>query len=437
MSRGVTLLERLPEPLPHREAQASLSDAQKDKGLAMHPDTLRIAFATPEYVTEKHFDGGLANYVHRVAKSLAGSGHEIHVITLSEIDESDSEHDGTRVHRFRSGKAWRHLNGLTRYRFATTIYLLDLSFQVYRRLRRLNRQRALDLVQFPNFSSCGLFSMLLLGVPHVLRASGYQPVWNSADGIKPSLDSRAVELLERLQSHLSPHIYVPSQTLQQILAKEAGLHRVRVIRTPIYLETRDWDYSVYDQSLAGKKYLLFFGRFELRKGFHILAQALPRVLEHYPDCYAVLVGRDMETVLSPSMADYARSLCGNFAERLIVMERLPHSQLYPVIAGAHLIVLPSFMDNLPNACLESMALGRPVVGTFGASFEELIADEKTGFLVVANDAVALAEKIIYAWTHPRLDEIGQAAQEKTLEFAPERTVESLLTYYREILHEHE
>lgn len=400
----------------------------------MHPDTLRIAFAAPEYVTEKHFDGGLANYVHRVAKSLAGRGHCVHVLTLSEIDESDFEHDGTNVHRFRSGKAWRHLNRLTRYRFATTIYLLDLSWQAYRRLRRLNKQRPFHLVQFPNFSYCGLFSILFLRVPHVLRASWYQPVWNDADGKKRNLDSRMVALLERLQSRLSPHIYAPSHTVQQMLAKKSGIHRVRVIRTPIYLETEERDSSVYDQSLKGKEYLLFFGRFELRKGFHILAQALPRVLEQYPDAYVALVGRDMGFTEALSMEGYARSLCSGFAGRLIFIEKLPHAQLYPVIAGAHLVVLPSLMDNLPNACLEAMCLGKPVLGTLGASFDELITDEETGFLVAANDAAALAEKIIYAWAHPKLYEIGQAAQRKTLEFAPEKTVETLLTYYREILH---
>ena len=34
------------------------------------PEALRIAFATPEYVTEDHFDGGLANYINRIAKHI-------------------------------------------------------------------------------------------------------------------------------------------------------------------------------------------------------------------------------------------------------------------------------------------------------------------------------------------------------------------------------
>ncbi len=91
------------------------------------------------------------------------------------------------------------------------------------------------------------------------------------------------------------------------------------------------------------------------------------------------------------------------------------------------------IDNFPNACLEAMSLGKAVIGTRGASFDELISDEATGFLVSPNSAPALAEKIIYAWTHPKLHDIGQAAQQKMLEFSPEKTVESLLAYYREIL----
>jgi glycosyltransferase involved in cell wall biosynthesis len=218
-----------------------------------------------------------------------------------------------------------------------------------------------------------------------------------------------------------------------MLAKEASLPRVRVIRPPFYVETRDWDYSVYDRFLKGKKYLLFFGRFQLHKGFHTLAQALPRVLEQYSDAYAALVGRDMESSLAPSMADYARARCGSSAERLLLLDNLPHRQLYPVIAGAHLVVLPSLIDNFPNACLEAMGLGKAVIGTVGTSFDELISEGVSGFLISPNNPEALAEKIISAWIDPKLKEIGEAARHRTTEFSPEKTVEMLLTYYQEIL----
>ena len=399
----------------------------------MPPKFLRIAFATPEYVTENYFDGGLANHIHRVAKALAAAGHDIHVLTLSEIDEAEFEHEGVTVHRIARSKFWCHLDHLTRQRLPNTVQLLDFSIRVYQQLKRLNAQQALHLVQFPNYSCCGLASILWRGVPHVLRASSYQPALDEALGVKRTLDSRMVNRLERLQFRLSRHIYAPSYTLQQMMEKEAHLSQVRVIRPPFYVETLDWDNSVYDRFLRGKKYLLFFGRFQLHKGFHTLAQALPRVFEQYPDAYAALVGRDMESSLAPSMADYARAQCGRSAERLILLDKLPHRQLYPVIAGAHLVVLPSLIENFPNVCLEAMGLGRVVIGTTGTSFEELINEGATGFLVSPNNPEALAEKIISAWIHPQLEEMGAAARQKTLEFAPDKTVERLLTYYREIL----
>jgi len=399
----------------------------------MRLEPLRIAFATPEYVTEKYFDGGLANYLHRVAKTLARMGHDIHVLTLSEIDEAELEHEGVTVHRITSSKWWSQSNRLTRHRLATTPLFLDLSVKVYRKLKWLNSQSPLHLVQFPNYSCCGLVSMCCLSVPHVLRASSYQPALNDALGVKRNLDSWMVERLEGLQFRLSRYIYAPSYALQQTLAKEARLPHVRVIRTPFYVETREWDNSVYDRFLKGKKYLLFFGRFQLHKGFHTLAQALPRFLEQYPDAFAALVGRDLGSSLAPSMADYARACCGSSAEQLVLLEKLPHRQLYPVIAGAHLVVLPSLIENLPNVCLEAMGLGKVVIGTVGTSFDELISDGTTGFLVPPNNPEALAEKIVSAWIHPKLQEMGAAAEQKSLEFSPERTVETLLTYYREIL----
>lgn len=398
------------------------------------PETLRIAFATPEYVTEKYFDGGLANYVHRVAVALAGIGHDIHVLTLSEIDDSEFEHEGVTVHRILNSKGWSHLDRLTRHHLPATVQLLDLSVKVYRKLKCLNTQQPFHLVQFPSYSCCGLVSICCLRVPHALRASSYRPALNNADRVKRTLDSLIVKRLESLQFRLSRYVYTPSHALQQMLTKEARLADVRVIRPTFYLESQDWDNSVYDR-LKGKKYLLFFGRFQLHKGFHTLAQALPRVMEQYPDAYAVLVGRDMKSILAPSMADYARAQCGGYAERLVLLEKLPHRQLYPVIAGAHLVVLPSLIENLSNAGMEAMGLGKVVIGTTGTSFDELISEGVTGFLVPPDNPQALAEKIISSWMHPKLEEIGAAARQRILEFSPDRTVETLLNYYREILQE--
>ena len=133
------------------------------------------------------------------------------------------------------------------------------------------------------------------------------------------------------------------------------------------------------------------------------------------------------------MAAFARLQCRHFVDRLILLENLAHAQLYPVIDGSQLVVLPSLLDNAPNSCLEAMGIGKVVIGTNGASFEELITEGVNGFLVEPNNPDALADKLIAAWVDPKLKEISAAAKHKMCDFAPEKTVTSLLTYYSEVL----
>ena len=52
------------------------------------------------------------------------------------------------------------------------------------------------------------------------------------------------------------------------------------------------------------------------------------------------------------------------------------------------------------------------------------------------DAKALAEKVNEALLHPDLEKIGEAAREKAADFLPEKTVEELLRYYRQVIGEH-
>lgn len=396
------------------------------------PEKLRIAFATPEYVTEHHFDGGLGNYVNRVSKVLADLGHDVHVVTLSQQDEATFDRDGVMVHRVTLKPGWQTLNWLTRYSLPTTLHWLNFSTEVFRKLKQLHRKKPFHLIQYPNYSSCGVFSIPVLGTTHVVRASSYDPALNDLSGLKRNLDLTIAERLQTLQYWLTRNVHVPSFAMQTTLLTKVGVRNARVIRSPFYVETNDWDTSVWERFLKDKKYVLYFGRFQLHKGFHTLVQALPRFLDRYPHAYAVLVGRDMQTPLASSMAAFARAHCRQFADRLILLENLRHAQLYPVIDRSHLVVLPSLIDNLPNSCLEAMGLGKVVIGTKGTSFEELITDGVNGFLVDPDNPVALADTLISAWVDPKLSQMSAAAQQRMHEFAPEKTVAALLTYYSEL-----
>jgi len=60
---------------------------------------MNIAIVTSEFVSEKNFDGGLANYNYKLAKSLKAYGHRpVIIIRSDKIEKIDFE--GIEVYRY-------------------------------------------------------------------------------------------------------------------------------------------------------------------------------------------------------------------------------------------------------------------------------------------------------------------------------------------------
>src|SRR5207244_3410734 len=110
-------------------------------------------------------------------------------------------------------------------------------------------------------------------------------------------------------------------------------------------------------------------------------------------------------------------------------------QLYPVIQNARVCVLPSLVDNLPNTCLEAMALGRVVIGTRGASFDQLLDDGISGYLVAVGDAEGLARAIRRAWHLPPDEQqrMGEAAKKRVEQLDPAYAIPALIDYYGQVI----
>ena len=60
---------------------------------------MRIAFITPEYVTDFWDGGGLGTYVNRMGKLLVERGHQVEVFVSSRLEPLVFTHDGIRVER--------------------------------------------------------------------------------------------------------------------------------------------------------------------------------------------------------------------------------------------------------------------------------------------------------------------------------------------------
>ena len=92
-------------------------------------------------------------------------------------------------------------------------------------------------------------------------------------------------------------------------------------------------------------------------------------------------------------------------------------------------------DGIPNVCIESMAMGVPVVATRVSAIPELIENGKTGLLVEPGNPEALADAMVQALSDIRLrQEIIAAALDKvTRHFDNRRLIDDLAALYIQAL----
>jgi glycosyltransferase involved in cell wall biosynthesis len=122
------------------------------------------------------------------------------------------------------------------------------------------------------------------------------------------------------------------------------------------------------------------------KGHDVLMDAAPDVLRRYPDAQFEIVGGgpELETLLAAAEA----------GGMLHAFTFLGHRDDVPArLADGDIFVLPSRSEAFPNAVLEAMATGLPIVASGVGGILELIDDGRTGLLVPAGDATALADRI--------------------------------------------
>jgi L-malate glycosyltransferase len=108
-----------------------------------------------------------------------------------------------------------------------------------------------------------------------------------------------------------------------------------------------------------------------------------------------------------------------------------------LLATIDLLILTSITESFPNAILEAMAIGRPVVATRVGGIPEVVQDGQTGILVTPRKAEEVAERVIMLLKNPALRrEMGEAARRRVEnEYTVEQVMRKLDGIYSGLLSE--
>jgi len=143
-------------------------------------------------------------------------------------------------------------------------------------------------------------------------------------------------------------------------------------------------------------YAIFVGNIHPEKGIAPLIEAWRQVAQSDPLSHLLLVGDlpKVEAGISPAFVQEFKSLISDEGRRLRITWLGRRQDVSSLLRASDIFVFPSEREGMPNALLEAMASGLPIVSTCIPGVESVARNGTHGFLVPPNNAHALQQAII-------------------------------------------
>lgn len=180
-------------------------------------------------------------------------------------------------------------------------------------------------------------------------------------------------------------LVLPSAFLLEVFARH-GMDG-RIVANVIDLER--FHPAATPPALSPGPHLVVARNLEPIYGNDVALQAFARILARFPGARLSVAGSGPEAT---ALAELAQSL--GIAAQVRFSGRLDREQMAALYRDAHLMLNASRVDNMPNAVLEALASGVPVVSTRAGGIPFMVKDGHTAMLVAVDDAAAMAAAAI-------------------------------------------
>lgn len=361
---------------------------------------MKVCIVSREFAP--YFGAGIGTYAANWARALTDAGHDVHVLTRNHegvLERGGSDYPGVTFHVIDPADGPPRLDH--NYPYARH------SLAVLKSVRRLHDRHGFDVIEYSDYWAEG----------HALSqakrtTSEFDNVTlvcrlHTSSALCRELDDDAtyphyaayLDIMEHESIAHADLVLSPSTDLLEITRIFMHRHDLgeiklgNVLRYPFDLDSvSDLRTAEGAQPGSGANTVLYFGRMEWRKGVDILAIAGQMLLERGIEARFVFVGGDTGSgPFGRSMRKHTKKLIEpKWADRFEFRPPVSRAELGPLIDSARVCCFPARWDNFPNALLEALALGAPVVSANTGGPGEIIVHGESGLLCEAENPDALA-----------------------------------------------
>ena len=200
-----------------------------------------------------------------------------------------------------------------------------------------------------------------------------------------------------------------SEGIKELLQQRVGVDPKRVFSIPTGVSLTEFAPREADASLRGRLQIpedsFIWGMVSVLRSWkgHLYAlEALQELVHAGLQTHLVVVGEGpYRSLIEPRI----KELGLDAQVRLVGYQE----EVAPWLALMDVVVMASYAhEGVPQAALQALALGKPVVGTTVGGIPEVIHPGETGLLVPSKDPQALAQAVRHLWEHPELRQaLGQ------------------------------
>ncbi len=320
--------------------------------------------------------GGAGNASANLAKALVALGQEVVVITSKYSDLPETETvDEVLVKRV-AAKRQRsdRSNALEQISFIFGGALGCFNF-----VRTWRPDIVLAFFGIPS-GAIGLLVSWFYKIPYIVSLRG-----GDVPGFRPydfALYHRLVGPFLRIVWHFAGAVVANSQGLKDLGTRFSPKTKIDIIPNGVNPEKFH-----HQERVWSKPKLLFIGRVVYQKGLDIIFEALSGLMEFPWQLTIVGDGPERERLVA---------LAAQFGiqDRVDWVGWKHNSELVSYYQDATVFINPSRHEGMPNAVLEAMSMGLPVIATQIAGNEELVVHDETGKLIPPDDSQALQAAIL-------------------------------------------